>query len=75
MDCGWHERDSTGAYLFNDSISALRFAEESSVVHYDIRKFRNTDTLGYHWVAIDFSPEFSATGILGKQLYVGSAYK
>ena len=66
----WHERDSTGAYLFNDSISALRFAEKSSFTHYDIRKLKNADLPGYHWAAIDFSPEFDAFGIMSQRLYI-----
>jgi len=75
LERGWYERDSTGAYRFNDSISALRFAEESAFVHYDIRKLKNTDTPGYHWVAIDFSPEFQAFGIMGQTLYVNPEKK
>ena len=72
---GWYERDSTGAYMFNDSISALRFAEESAFVHYDVRKFKNTDTPGEHWVAIDFSPDFQAFGIMSQALYVNPEKK
>ena len=70
IERGWYERDSTGVYLFNDSISALRFAEDSTFVHYDIRKLKNADTPGDHWVAIDFSPEFYAFGIMSQVLYV-----
>jgi len=70
IERGWYERDSIGAYRFNDSISALRFAEASGFAHYDIRKIKNTDTPGHHWVAIDFSPEFNAFGIMSQVLYV-----
>jgi len=75
LERDWYERDSTGAYRFNDSISALRFAEESAFLHYDIRKLKNTDTPGDHWVAIDFSPEFLAFGIMGQTLYVNPEKK
>ena len=67
---GWYERDDTGAYRFNDSISALNFAKESAFTYYDIRKIKNSDTDGYHWVAIDFSPQFYAFGIMGQYLFV-----
>ena len=70
LERSWHERNSTGEYLFNDSISALRFAEESAFAHYDIRKIKNVGTSGYHWAAIDFSPEFDAFGIMSQILYV-----
>ena len=75
LERGWYERDSTGAYRFNDSISALRFAEESAFAHYDIRKLKNTDSPEYHWVAIDFSPEFQAFGIMGQTMYVNPEKK
>jgi len=67
---GWYERDSTGAYRFNDSISALNFAKESGFNYYDVRKLKNKDTQGSHWVVIDFSPAFSAFGIMSQILYV-----
>lgn len=70
LERSWHERDSTGAYQFNDSISALHFAEESSFVHYDVRKIKNADSSAYHWVVIDFSPEFYAFGIMSQILFV-----
>lgn len=67
----WYERDSTtGAYLFNDSISALRFAEESAFKYYDVRKLENRDIPGHHWVVADFSPTFYAFGIIDQILYV-----
>ena len=75
MERGWYERDSTGAYLFNDSISALRFAEKSAFTYYDVRKINNTDASGFHWVSIDFSPEFEAFGIMGQILYVNPEKK
>ena len=67
---GWHERDSTGAYRFNDSISALRFAEESAFARYEVRKIKYADKHEYHWVAIDFSPEFKAFGVMSQYVYV-----
>ena len=75
LERGWHERDSTGAYRFNDSISALRFAEEAAFAHYDVRKIKNADASGYHWVVIDFSPEFYAFGIMSQILYVNPEKK
>jgi CubicO group peptidase (beta-lactamase class C family) len=66
---GWHERDSTGAF-FNDSISALQFAEKSAFAHYDVRKLKNTNSPGDHWIIIDYSPEFNTLGILGQILLV-----
>jgi len=49
----------------------LNFAKESAFVHYDVRKFKNTDTpTGYHWVVIDFSPQFYAFGIMSQYLFV-----
>jgi CubicO group peptidase (beta-lactamase class C family) len=65
-----YERNSTGAYLFNDSISALHFAEDSALVHYEIRKIMNIGSLGYHWRITDFTPEFNTFGIMGQVLFV-----
>ena len=75
LERGWYERSSTGAYRFNDSLSALDFAERGGFAHYDIRKLKNTDTPGDHWVVIDFSSEFMTFGIMGQTVYVNPEKK
>lgn len=71
----WYERDSAGACLFTDSVSALNFAQEKALTHYDVRRFKNQDDTGSHWAVIDFSSEFSAFGIMSQQLHVNPEKK
>ena len=66
----WYVVDSIGAYRFNDSLSALRFAEESAFAYSDIRKRKNRDNTGYHWVVYDIAPQFYAHGIMDQVLWV-----
>jgi len=63
-------RDSTGAYRFNDSISALRFAEESAGKYYKIWKREREDKSGRDWIVVNYPPQFYAFGVMGQVLYI-----
>ena len=60
-------RDSTGV-SFNDSISAVRFAEESALAYYDVRKY-DFGTSPF-WLIAEVSPEFYAYGIMSQILFI-----
>jgi CubicO group peptidase (beta-lactamase class C family) len=62
--------ENTGMYRFNDSISAIRFAEESGFKYWNIRKYENNGKSGRHWVVFSYLPLFYAQGILGQTLTV-----
>ena len=63
-------RDSTGTLRFNDSLSALRFAEESAVNYYKVWKFEKEDKSGWYWTVVNYPPQFYAFGIYGQVLWV-----
>ena len=67
---GRHLRDSADAHFFNDSISALRFAEKSSFAYYDVIKRKTAATQEHYWVVIEYSPEFYAFGHMGQILFI-----
>ncbi|MDR0543528.1 MAG: beta-lactamase family protein [Dysgonamonadaceae bacterium] len=67
--------DSIGRYRFNDSISAVRFAEQSAFKYWNIRKYANRDNSGYHWAVFAYLPQFYAEGILGQILEVDTERK
>lgn len=66
----WTRRDSTGKYQFKDSISALRFAEESAGKYYKVWKLENKDKSGWHWEVVTYLPKFYTFGLMGQVLWV-----
>jgi CubicO group peptidase (beta-lactamase class C family) len=68
-------RDSTGNYQFNDSITALRIAEELAGEHFKLWHLRNNRKSDRHWEVYKYLPQYYAFGLMNQILWIDAEKK